>query len=57
MMMYTDDARIASSNVKHYHGPRVQEQLAGNEWQEARYARKLQVYEGHPTNQKFNYLG
>ena len=35
MMMYTDDARIASSNVTHHHGPRAQEQLVGNEWQES----------------------
>ena len=49
VMMYTDDARIASSNIKCYHGPRARKQLVGNEWWEARYARKLQAYEGHPT--------
>ena len=57
VMMYTDDARIASSNIKHHHGPQVREQLAGNEWQEAGYTHRLQAYEGHPTKQKFNYLG
>ena len=49
MMTYTDDARIASSNIKHHHGPRAWEQLAGNEWQEAGYAHKLQAYEDHST--------
>ena len=49
MMTYTNDARIVSSNVKCHHGPQAQEQLAGNEWREARYAHKLQAYEGHPT--------
>ena len=49
VMTYTDDTRTASSNVEHHHGPRVREQLAGNEWREARYARRLQAYEGHPT--------
>ena len=49
VMMYTDDARTASSNVGCHHGPRVREQLAGNEWQEAGYAHRLQVYEGYPT--------
>ena len=29
-MTYTDDTRIASSNVTHHHDPRVREQLAGN---------------------------
>ena len=52
MMTYTDDAKIASSNVIRHHGPRVWEQLVGNEWQEAGYARKLQAYEGHPTKRK-----
>ena len=49
MMTYTDDARIVSSNVKHHHSPQAWEQLVGNEWWEAGYARKLQAYEGHPT--------
>ena len=57
MMMYISDARIASSNITHHHSPRVQEQLAGNEWQEAGYARKPQAYDGHPTNEKVNYMG
>ena len=48
-MMYTDDARIASLNVACHHGPRAQEQLVGNEWQEAGYTHKPQAYEGHPT--------
>ena len=48
-MTYTDDARIASLNVAHLHGPRAWEQLAGNEWQEAWYTHKPQVYKGHPT--------
>ena len=52
MMTYTDDARIASLNVEHHHGPQVWEQLVGNEWWEAGYAHKLQVYKGHPTKQK-----
>ena len=52
MMTYTDDARIASSNIEHHHGPWMQEQLVENEWWEARYARKLQAYKGHPTKQK-----
>ena len=52
MMMYTDDARIASLNVERHHGPQVREQLVGNEWWEAGYARKLQAYEGHPTKRK-----
>ena len=49
MMMYTDDARIASSNIEHHHSPRAWEQLVGNEWWEAGYTHKLQAYEGHPT--------
>ena len=57
MMMYTDDARIVSSNVEHHHGPQAWEQLVGNEWWGAGYARKLQAYEGYPTKQKFNYPG
>ena len=52
MMMYTNDARIASLNIKHHHSPQVWEQLVGNEWQEAGYAHKLQAYEGHPMKQK-----
>ena len=57
MMMYTDDARIASLNIEHHHGPRPREQLAGNEWWEAGYTHRLQAYEGYPTKQKFNYPG
>ena len=49
VMTYTDDARTASSNVEHHHCPRAWEQLAGNEWWEARYSHRLQAYEGHPT--------
>ena len=41
MMMYTNDARIASSNLKHHHSLQAWEQLAGNEWQEAGYDRML----------------
>ena len=52
VMMYTDDARTASLNVEHHHGPRVWEQLVGNEWWEAGYARRLQAYKGHPTKRK-----
>ena len=48
MMTYTNDARIVSSNVKHHHDSWAQEQLVGNEWQEARYTCKLQAYEAHP---------
>ena len=57
VMTYTNDARISSSNVERHHGPRVWEQLVGNEWWEAGYTHKLQAYEGHPTKQKFNYPG
>ena len=53
VMMYTDDARTASSNIEHHHGPQAQEQLVGNEWREARYARSLQVYEDYPIKRKF----
>ena len=52
VMTYTDDARTVSSNVEHHHGPRAWEQLAGNEWWEARYAHSLQAYEGYPIKQK-----
>ena len=53
-----DDTRIASSNVKHHHSPRVWEQLVGNEWWEIGYTHKPQAYEGHPTKfNKFNYPG
>ena len=52
MMMYTDDARTASSNIEHHHSLQAWEQLVGNEWQEARYTCSLQAYEGHPTKQK-----
>ena len=52
VMMYTDDAGTASSNVECHHGLRAQEQLVGNEWREAGYAHRLQVYESHPTKQK-----
>ena len=48
VMMYTDDASTASSNVGRHHSPRAQKQLAGNEWWEAGYACRLQAYEGHP---------
>ena len=51
-MMYTDDARTVSSNIEHHHSPQAWEQLVGNEWQEAGYAHRLQVYEGHSTKQK-----
>ena len=51
-MTYTDDARIASSNIAHHHSPQVQEQLAGNEWQETRYTHKPQAYEDHPYKMK-----
>ena len=44
---YTDDARIASSNITCHHCPRVQEPLVGNEWQEARHTHKPQAYECH----------
>ena len=57
VITYTDDARIASLNVECHHGPRAREQLVGNEWWGAGYAHKLQVYEGYPTKQKFNYPG
>ena len=33
-MMYTDDARIASSNVACHHSPWAWEQLVGNQWQD-----------------------
>ena len=49
--MYTDDASTASSNVGRHHGPRAWEELAGNGWREAGYARSLQAYEGHPIKQ------
>ena len=47
-MMYTDDARIASSNITHHHGPQAWEQLVGNKWWEAGHTHKPQAYEGHP---------
>ena len=52
MMMYTDDARTASLNVECHHGPQAWEQLVGNEWWEARYAHRLQAYEGHSKKLK-----
>ena len=30
-MMYTNDARIASSNITHHHDPRTWEQVVGNQ--------------------------
>ena len=51
MMMYTDDARTASSNIECHHGLRAQEQLVGNGWWEAGYACSLQAYECHPIKQ------
>ena len=51
VMTYTDDARIVSLSVECHHGPQVREQLVGNEWQEAGYTHRLQVYEGYPTKQ------
>ena len=30
VMTYTDDARIASSNITHHHSPQVWEQLVGS---------------------------
>ena len=41
MMMYTNDARSASSNVTHHHGLRVQEQMVGDGWQETGQAHSL----------------
>ena len=32
VMMYTDDARSASSKVTHHHGLWVQEQMVGDGW-------------------------
>ena len=52
MMTYTDDAMTVSSNVECHHSPRVWEQLAGNEWQEAGYTCRLQAYERHSTKMK-----
>ena len=57
VMMYTDDARIASSNVKCHHGPQAWEQLVGNEWWEARYACKLGIQGPPYKNEKINYPG
>ena len=34
VMMYTDDARTASSNVGHHHSLWVREKLAGDGWRE-----------------------
>ena len=34
VMMYSDDARSASSKVTHHHGLRAQEQMAGDRWWE-----------------------
>ena len=34
VMMYSDDARSASSKVTHHHGLRVWEQMAGDGWRE-----------------------
>ena len=38
VMMYTDDARTASSNVEHHHSLQAWEQLVGDGWWETRYA-------------------
>ena len=51
MMIYTDDARTASSNVEHHHGLWVWEQLAGDGWWETGYAHSLQAYEHQPIKQ------
>ena len=37
MLMYTDDARTASSNIECHHGLRVWEQLVGDGWRETGY--------------------
>ena len=55
-MMYTDDARIASSNITHHHDPRAwetsgREQLAGK----TGHTRKPQAREGpHYETKKLN---
>ena len=46
-MMYTDDTRIASSNVICHHEPRAWEQVVGSKWWEAGHTHKLQACEGH----------
>ena len=51
VMMYTDDTRTVSLNVKHHHGLRAWEQLVGTGWWEAGYAHSLQAYECHPIKQ------
>ena len=48
VMMYTNDARTASSNVECHHGLHAWEQLAGDGWQETGYAHSLQAYECQP---------
>ena len=40
--------RTASSNVEHHHSLWVQEQLAGDGWQETRHTCSLQAYEHQP---------
>ena len=52
VMMYTDDAKIASPNIVRHHSPRAQEQLVGNEWWETRYTCKPRAYEDLPTKRK-----
>ena len=39
VMMYTSDARTASSNVGCHHGLQAREQLVGDGWRETGYAR------------------
>ena len=41
VMMYTDDARSASSNVPRHHGLWAQEQMVGDGWQETGQACSL----------------
>ena len=57
VMTYTDDVKTASLNVGYHHSPQAWKQLVGDEWWEAGYAHRLQAYEGHPNNEKFNSPG
>ena len=38
VMTYTDDVRLASSNITHHHGLRSREQKAGDGWRETEQA-------------------
>ena len=53
MMMYTDDARTASSNIEHHHGLRVWEMSGGKLGMLVAF-RHMRIT---LQNEKFNYPG